>query len=80
MARYAGLSYTDIFDADTRLDWALPDQLVYSTVSAMLRITATRAKHSETVAKAISKFIGDVVKKIKTATCKLTLSKFWLDA
>lgn len=69
MARCAALFHTGILEADIRLDWALPDQLVYSTVSAMLRITATHSKHSETAANTVFKFIGDVVKKIKTATC-----------
>lgn len=76
MARCADLLRICILQADTRLDWALPDQLVYSTVSAMLRITATRAQHSEIAVNAVFKFIGDVVKKIKTATCKLSSVQF----
>lgn len=76
MARCADLLQICVLQADTRLDWALPDQLVYSTVSAMLRITATRAQHSEIAVNAVFKFIGDVVKKIKTATCKLSSVQF----
>ena len=69
MARCVGLFHTCILEADIRLDWALPDQLVCSTVSALLYITATRGKHSETAMNTIFKFIGEVVKKIKTTTC-----------
>jgi phosphatidylinositol 4-kinase len=52
------------------LDWSLPDQLVFSTVSALLRITSTRDEYGVTAAAAVFTFIAETVEKIKTATCK----------
>ncbi|KAJ7632956.1 hypothetical protein FB45DRAFT_913996 [Roridomyces roridus] len=45
-------------------EWALPDQLVYSTVSALLRISSSHTKYSESATTAILSFIASVVEKI----------------
>lgn len=55
----------------TTSDWALPDQLVFSTVSALLRITSIHTEYSETAANAIFTFIAEVIEKIKTASCEI---------
>ena len=52
------------------LDWALPDQLVFSTVSALLRLTSTHTDYAEAAATAVFKFIAEIVEKITTASCK----------
>ncbi|KIM79615.1 hypothetical protein PILCRDRAFT_10123, partial [Piloderma croceum F 1598] len=49
-------------------DWALPDQLVFSTVSALLRLTSTHTDYAEAAATAIFKFIAEIVEKITTAS------------
>ncbi|KZP21149.1 hypothetical protein FIBSPDRAFT_788486 [Athelia psychrophila] len=48
-------------------DWALPDQLVFSTVSALLRITSVHTEHSETAVNAILAFIVKVTENLQTA-------------
>lgn len=50
-------------------DWALPDQLVFSTVSALLRITSVHTEHSETAVNAILAFIVKVTENLQTANC-----------
>ena len=52
-------------------DWALPDQLVFSTVSALLRITSVHTEYSETAVNAIFAFIAKVIENIQTANCEL---------
>ncbi|KAJ8087995.1 phosphatidylinositol-4- kinase [Marasmius tenuissimus] len=56
-------------------DWALPDQLVYSTVSALLRITRTHKEHSDSAVGAIVAFIYDVVEKTKAGDSLDTLTQ-----
>ncbi|ESK94184.1 phosphatidylinositol 4-kinase [Moniliophthora roreri MCA 2997] len=47
-------------------DWALPDQLVCSTVSALLRISSIHREYRDAATNAIVSFIFDVVEKIKS--------------
>ncbi|KAE9409758.1 hypothetical protein BT96DRAFT_962286 [Gymnopus androsaceus JB14] len=47
-------------------EWALPDQLVYSTVSALLRMASAHPRYSAAPTEAICAFISDVVDNIKT--------------
>ncbi|KIJ69126.1 hypothetical protein HYDPIDRAFT_23983 [Hydnomerulius pinastri MD-312] len=49
-------------------EWALPDQLVYSTVSALLRICCTYEDRAYLAINAILGFIAEVVEKLKTAS------------
>ncbi|KAL0581133.1 Phosphatidylinositol 4-kinase stt4 [Marasmius crinis-equi] len=56
-------------------DWALPDQLVYSTVSALLRITRAHKQYSESAMDAIVAFIYDVVEQTKTGDPLDTLTQ-----
>ncbi|KAF5380919.1 hypothetical protein D9615_004166 [Tricholomella constricta] len=48
-------------------DWALPDQLVYSTVSALLRLSSSRTQYTEKAASAICSFLSQMVKQIKSS-------------
>jgi phosphatidylinositol 4-kinase len=70
MARSAGSVGMNNRLLTTTLDWALPDQLVFSTVSALLRLTSTHAEYGDAAATAIFKFIKEIVEKIATASCK----------
>ncbi|KAJ6608572.1 hypothetical protein B0H10DRAFT_524147 [Mycena sp. CBHHK59/15] len=49
-------------------EWALPDQLVFSTVSALLRISGSHEKYSEAATTAIFSFISRIVDKINTGS------------
>lgn len=51
-------------------DWALPDQLVFSTVSALLRLSSSHPQYTEQVTSAITFFIAQTVEKIEGDTCK----------
>jgi hypothetical protein len=52
------------------LDWALPDQLVFSTVSALLRLSSSHPQYAEQATSAICDFIAKTVKKIETSRRK----------
>jgi phosphatidylinositol 4-kinase len=52
------------------LEWALPDQLVFSTVSALLRISNSHPQYRELSATAINAFISLAAEKIMTETRK----------
>ncbi|KAG7092795.1 hypothetical protein E1B28_009114 [Marasmius oreades] len=56
-------------------DWALPDQLVYSTISALLRISRTHKEYSDATTDAIVAFIHGVVEKIKAYDALDTLTQ-----
>ncbi|KAF8637362.1 hypothetical protein AX17_002861 [Amanita inopinata Kibby_2008] len=49
-------------------DWALPDQLVFSTVSALLHLTNAQPEKSNRAVAAILSFIAETVENIKTST------------
>ncbi|KAF7980170.1 hypothetical protein HWV62_39641 [Athelia sp. TMB] len=73
------LSSVPLVDFDQSLswqDWALPDQLVFSTVSALLRITSVHTEYSETAVNAIFAFIGRVIDNIQTANSVNILTQF----
>ncbi|KAJ3734042.1 hypothetical protein DFJ43DRAFT_1065841 [Lentinula guzmanii] len=46
-------------------EWALPDQLVYSTITALLRIASSHSGYSVPATEAICAFISDVLDNIK---------------
>ncbi|KAG6828586.1 hypothetical protein H0H92_007376 [Tricholoma furcatifolium] len=48
------------------IDWSLPDQLVYSTVSALLRLSNVHSKYSEEATSAICFFLSQTVEQIRT--------------
>jgi phosphatidylinositol 4-kinase len=52
------------------IDWALPDQLVFSTVSALLRVSSTHPHDAERATGAIFAFISHLVREIETSTCE----------
>ncbi|KAK0497081.1 hypothetical protein EDD18DRAFT_1165281 [Armillaria luteobubalina] len=47
-------------------DWSLPDQLVFSTVSALLRVSGLHPQYSDSATGAIVAFISDIQTKIPT--------------
>ncbi|KAF8913519.1 hypothetical protein CPB85DRAFT_1299266 [Mucidula mucida] len=47
-------------------DWSLPDQLVFSTVSALLRVASLHPEHNDVATGAILDFISDITTKIAT--------------
>ncbi|KAF8623467.1 hypothetical protein AX15_006251 [Amanita polypyramis BW_CC] len=60
-----------LVDFEKRLswtEWALPDQLVFSTVSAVLRITSSQPQYSDQAVSAILAFITQTVKNVETST------------
>jgi len=56
------------------LDWALPDQLVFSTVSALLHISSQHHKYGNESTASIVFFVTQIVDRIHHSTCKLTFS------
>ncbi|KIK31061.1 hypothetical protein PISMIDRAFT_130324 [Pisolithus microcarpus 441] len=48
-------------------EWALPDQLVYTTVSALLRICFVNEDHTGLVINAILGFISQVIEKLRVS-------------
>lgn len=51
------------------IDWALPDQLVFSTASALLRISGNHETHKQVAPTAINSFLEDVVGRLMTENC-----------
>ncbi|KZV73387.1 atypical/PIKK/PI4K protein kinase [Peniophora sp. CONT] len=49
-------------------DWALPDQLVYSTVSALLRLAGIQPESRSQISSAVLGFVSTIVDKFKTGT------------
>ncbi|KNZ80366.1 Phosphatidylinositol 4-kinase stt4 [Termitomyces sp. J132] len=49
------------------LDWSLPDQLVYSTISALLRLSSSHPQYTEKAASAICFFLSETVEQIRTS-------------
>lgn len=55
------------------LDWALPDQLVYSTVTALLRLATKDLESRVRIIQSIMKFAADVVSQMKSRPCELVV-------
>jgi hypothetical protein len=51
-------------------EWALSDQLVFSTVSALLRVCNSHQRFGESAIQAILRLISEIVKKMKAGTCE----------
>ncbi|KAM6500354.1 hypothetical protein JOM56_003368 [Amanita muscaria] len=64
----AGIPLVDFDRHLSWTEWALPDQLVYSTVSALLRITSSQTQYSDRAISAILSFIALIVKSIEAST------------
>ncbi|GLB34718.1 putative PI3 PI4-kinase family protein [Lyophyllum shimeji] len=56
-------------------DWALPDQLVYSTVSALLRLSSSHIQYKEKAALAICAFLSQTVEQIKSSDSLAVLTQ-----
>ncbi|KAF8350539.1 hypothetical protein F5887DRAFT_939764 [Amanita rubescens] len=50
------------------IEWAASDQLVFSIVSAALRITSSQPRYGDQTVRAIVIFINEIVKNVKTST------------
>lgn len=57
-----------VFSDPPLIEWALPDQLVYSTVSAILRVSSTHPDRVDQAVDAILRFVTQVVQKLSTAS------------
>jgi hypothetical protein len=51
-------------------EWALPDQVVFSTIAALLRISSNHPEYSNRTTSAIYSFVDQTIKKIRDSTCK----------
>ena len=51
------------------LEWALPDQLVSATVSALLRIASSHSQHRESATGAIANFVQEIVLMLTKGDC-----------
>ncbi|KAI0362486.1 atypical/PIKK/PI4K protein kinase [Trametes cingulata] len=57
-------------------DWAMPDQLVSTTVSALLRIASGHPEHREGAVGAIVRLVTEIVRRFKTANAFHVLSQY----
>ncbi len=65
------LTYTATsLNSTSLLDWALPDQLVFSTISALLRVSNENSTYGEQATAAIFSFISEMVERTHSSTCK----------
>ena len=51
-------------------EWAMPDQLVFTTVTALLKIASGHPEHRRGAFNAIVALVTDIVEKFKTADCE----------
>lgn len=58
--------------ADIFPDWALPDQLVFSTVTALLRLAGKSADHRERIVSSVIQMASETVSQMKNGTRKLS--------
>ncbi|KAG2046273.1 hypothetical protein BDR06DRAFT_200999 [Suillus hirtellus] len=59
------LSSTVVSASDRPTEWALPDQLVFSTVSALLHICGAHPEHADRAVTSIINFVTDIVQNLK---------------
>ncbi|KAF8743615.1 hypothetical protein AX14_001677 [Amanita brunnescens Koide BX004] len=62
------IPHTDFERRLSWTEWAASDQLVFSIISAALRITSSQPQYGDRTVGAIVTFINDMVKNIKTST------------
>ena len=60
-----GLNPLVISQLDVALDWALPDQLAFATVSALLHVASAHEEHRKAATGAISIFVTQIVGMLK---------------
>ena len=56
-----------------RLDWALPDQLVYSVVSSLLQLANYNPRFGESIVDAVLEFSTTIVERIQSFGCTLNV-------
>ena len=59
-------------------DWSLPDQLAYSTVSALLKLAAVHSEYREGVMTAITTFTSVLVNKLQDSPREYFGFFFWI--
>jgi len=69
LGRYV-ISYAVVRVPNCSSEWALPDQLVFSTVSALLRICGAHPDYADRVVTSIIAFVTDVIANLKESTCQ----------
>ena len=57
-------------------DWALPDQLVYSTVSALLRLAEIQPESRSEISGAVLGFVSSMVEKFKNGDRTLRFARY----
>ncbi|KAL1947994.1 hypothetical protein VTO73DRAFT_13718 [Trametes versicolor] len=57
-------------------EWAMPDQLVSTTVTALLRIASAHPEHRRDAFNAIVKLVAEIVKRFRTANAFDVLSQY----
>ncbi|KAH8099528.1 atypical/PIKK/PI4K protein kinase [Cristinia sonorae] len=70
------IPYIDFDRCFTWDEWSQPDQLVYATVSALLRIASIHDAHRATATGAIVTFAGQIVGMLKTGDAEDVLTQF----
>ncbi|THH29581.1 hypothetical protein EUX98_g4604 [Antrodiella citrinella] len=70
------IPYIDFDRCFTWDEWALPDQLVFATVSALLRIASTHSGYRAAATRAIVAFAGQIVAMLKTGDVEDILAQF----
>ena len=58
-----------VLTSPTLLDWALPDQLVYSVVSSLLQLANYDSRFGESIIDAVLGFSATIVERIKYFGC-----------
>lgn len=64
------LSYVVVGAPDCSSEWALPDQLVFSTVSALLRICGAHPEYADRTVTSIITFVTDIVENLQESSCR----------
>lgn len=50
------------------IEWALPDQLVYATVSSLLQLASSHPQYSDSILGAILAFSSNIINKLRNST------------
>lgn len=72
----ADVAYIDFDPCLSWTDWALPDQLVYSTVSALLILADSHDQYREPIMQAFARFAAQVVDHLRTAQPVQVLTQY----
>lgn len=56
---------------DVVIDWALPDQLAFATVSALLHVASSYPEHRKAATDGINAFVKQIVEMLQKGDCTL---------